>query len=46
MDATQTDTAERLPERPAELVPPDDADPIGAMLDDYPIGSVPATPER
>lgn len=46
MDATQTETAERLPERPPEMVPPDAADPIGAMLDDYPIGSVPATPAR
>jgi cell division protein FtsL len=46
MEATQNDTIERLPDRPPEVVSPDAADPIGAMLDDYPIGSVPATPAR
>jgi cell division protein FtsL len=46
IEATQTDTIERLPDRPPDLVPPDAADPIGAMLDDHPVGSVPATPAR
>jgi cell division protein FtsL len=44
MEATQFDSFDRLPERPADLVPPDISDPIGAMIDmsipDYPTGSV------
>jgi hypothetical protein len=47
MEATQVETFDHLPDRPPELVPPDAPDPIGAMLDDYPVGSIaPAAPAR
>jgi len=32
VEATQFDTLDNLPERPLEVVPPRNADPIGAML--------------
>jgi hypothetical protein len=34
IETTQFDHLDRLPERPPDLVPPDTADPIGALLDD------------
>jgi hypothetical protein len=45
LDPRQLDALNALPERPTELVPPDTADPIGAViegLEDAPTGSVPA----
>jgi cell division protein FtsL len=44
LDPRQLDALDRLPERPAELVPPGTADPIGAViesLDEPPTSSVP-----
>jgi cell division protein FtsL len=46
LDATQYDRLDHLPERRPDLVPPDSADPIGALVDtindaDAPTGSVP-----
>jgi cell division protein FtsL len=46
IEATQTDTIERLPDRPPEVVAPEGADPISTMLDDNPVGGVPARPAR
>lgn len=47
MDAAQVDVFEHLPDRAPEMVAPQPPDPIGAMLDDYPVGSVaPAAPAR
>ena len=45
LDPRQLDALDRLPERPAELVPPGTADPIGAVIEglediDAPTGSV------
>ena len=47
VDAKQFDRLDRLPERPPDLVPPDAADPIGALLDkplimDMPTASIPS----
>ena len=48
-ETAQYDTLDRLPERPPEIVPPDTADPIAALLDvgsgDPPTGSIPARPK-
>jgi cell division protein FtsL len=46
LDPRQLDALDRLPERPAELVPPGTADPIGAVIEkleepDVPTSSVP-----
>jgi cell division protein FtsL len=44
LDPRQLDALDRLPERPAELVPPGTADPIGAViesLEEPPTSSVP-----
>jgi cell division protein FtsL len=35
VDARQYDPLDRLPERPAQLVPPDAADPIGAVIETF-----------
>jgi cell division protein FtsL len=35
LDARQLDALDRLPERPAELVPPGTADPIGAVIEGF-----------
>ena len=47
IDAMQYDHLDRLPERPADIVPPGTADPIGALVDtleaDGPTGSIGAT---
>jgi hypothetical protein len=44
VDATQFDSLDRLPERPASPVPPDTQDPIGAMISlgasELPTGSI------
>jgi hypothetical protein len=44
VDAAQFDKLDRLPERPASPVPPDTADPIGAMISlrasELPTGSI------
>jgi len=52
IDPRQFDKLDRLPERPPDLVPPDSADPIGALLDnpaalEIPTGSIPKSrPKR
>jgi cell division protein FtsL len=50
VDARQFDTLDKLPERPAELVPPGTADPIGAVIETLAdpealTGSVPGSSE-
>jgi cell division protein FtsL len=50
IEATQFDRLDRLPDRPPDLVPPDAADPIAALLDkpeiiDLPTGKV-TVPEK
>lgn len=42
MDTRQFDTLDHLPDRPADLVPPDSADPIGNLLEgpDAPTASI------
>jgi cell division protein FtsL len=46
VEATQVDSFDRLPDRPADAVAPDLNDPIGAMIDlsapELPTGSTPA----
>jgi len=47
IDPRQFDTLRQLPERPANIVPPDAADPIGSLLEnpdvfDVPTSSIPA----
>jgi hypothetical protein len=48
VDASQFDSLDHLPDRPTPLVPPDEQDPIGAMIDmgapDYPTGSIKTAP--
>jgi hypothetical protein len=51
IDVLQFDPLDRLPQRPRPLVPPDAADPIGALLDipeiaDLPTGSIAAPQEQ
>ena len=49
-EATQIDSFDRLPERPADAIPPNSIDPIGAMIDlsqpEYPTGSIPRETAR
>jgi len=35
IEATQIDSLERLPERPSDVAPPANADPIGALLETF-----------
>jgi cell division protein FtsL len=50
VDATQFDSLDHLPERPPDLVPPDSADPIGAMIENsdelYGVTGSIANPEK
>jgi cell division protein FtsL len=46
VDARQIDTFANLPERPRELVPPDAADPIGALLDNPDTADIPTSSIR
>jgi hypothetical protein len=41
LDPRQLDALDRLPERPAELVPPGTADPIGAVIESLESAEVP-----
>lgn len=43
IEARQFDPLDRLPEKPPDLVPPDAADPIGALLNNFDAGAVTGT---
>jgi len=46
IDPRQLDRLDRLPERPPDLVPPDAADPIGALIETPDIAEVPTSSVR